>query len=87
MEGTMLRFMLVWVALSAAGSAVAKQNLVLIEFQTDCYDSLLASIPLLEEKGLTVRHIFVPNWLIADCHGQLSKDISIRGGRNLRARE
>lgn len=43
-------------------------NLVLVEFDTQSYDSTMKILKVMEEKGITPRHIFAPNYAIVDIH-------------------
>ncbi len=64
----MLRLILALISLTAVALPAAGQNLVLLEFDTDSYDSTLVQLSLLEQRGITPRHIMVPNFVIADFH-------------------
>ena len=56
-------FLLVLFSLPAFG-----KNLVLVEFQTNNYDSLLVLLSEIESRGATTRHIFAPNFAVLDAH-------------------
>jgi hypothetical protein len=48
---------------------VYAKNLLLIEFNTDSYDSTVAWLTEVESKGATVRHLFPPNVAIMEAYG------------------
>lgn len=57
----MFRVMLVLLGLLFSQQEIAR-NLVLIEFDSDEYETTLEMIAELEAKGVTARHIFPPSW-------------------------
>jgi len=64
-----MRVSIILAVVVAMATSAAGTNLVLVEFETDSYEATLAKLREIEERGVTVRHVFAPNHAIVDMHG------------------